>query len=323
MPPARQLLHTHFDLIENPGPDPWSAEDLAVRCQRAVGLLAFMTDRIDAAFLRDAPQLRVIACALKGFDNVDLAACSAHGVCVSIAPDLLTAPTAELAVALALALGRNVLPGDAYVRSGAFQGWRPHLYGAGLRGACVGLLGMGAVGRAIAARIAGFEPRALAYTDPAVPSAPHAAPVPWERLLKESDLLISAVPLTPATTHLIDASALRQMRPGSRLVNVGRGSVVDEEAVAAALAAGQLSGYAADVFALEDRTLAARPRRIPQALLDCRDRTVFTPHLGSAVAAVRSEIEMAAALDILHALEGRAPSGALNWPAHRSPDGAP
>jgi phosphonate dehydrogenase len=147
--------------------------------------------------------------------------------------------------------------------------------------------------------------------------------VPWERLLKESDLLISAVPLTPATTHLIDASALRQMRPGSRLVNVGRGSVVDEEAVAAALAAGQLSGYAADVFALEDRTLAARPRRIPQALLDCRDRTVFTPHLGSAVAAVRSEIEMAAALDILHALEGRAPSGALNWPAHRSPDGAP
>jgi phosphonate dehydrogenase len=310
-----------FEVIANQTPNPWSPATLVRHCADAAGLLAFMTDRIDAEFLRACPRLTVIACALKGFDNIDVAACTARNVLVTIAPDLLTAPTAELAVALTLALCRNVLRGDAYIRSGAFRGWRPHLYGLGLQGSTVGLVGMGAVGRAIAQRLTGFGPR-LIYTDPLVPAADHAVPVPWEQLLGESDVLIAAVPLTPATTHLIDTRALARMKPASYLVNVGRGSVVDEDAVADALAGGRLAGYAADVFAMEDQGRTDPPRRIPQTLLDHRDRTVFTPHLGSAVAAVRREIEMSAVRDIVEALAGRIPASAINKPDHTRGDDA-
>lgn len=313
------LLEAHADVIPNRDVESLSYRDLLARCREAHALIAFMPDRVDEAFLDACPRLRVIGCALKGYDNFDVQACERRGIWVTVAQDLLTIPTAELALALMLGVARNLRAGDEYVRDGWFKGWRPILYGAGLTHCTVGMIGMGKVGHALAQRLRGFDVRIL-YNDP-FPLAPdlarslNARRVELPELLGKSDFVLPLVPLTLQTRGLVSASALALMQPHAFLVNVGRGSVVDEEAVARALAGGRLAGYAADVFAMEDWALTERPRSIPQALLDLRTRTLFTPHLGSAVAAVRKQIELDAAMNVIEALAGGMPHGAINRPA--------
>lgn len=303
------LLTSAGEVEANRTRESWSPAEVRARAADKHAIMAFMPDRVDAAFLAACPDLRIIACALKGFDNFDRAACAAAGVQLSIVPDLLTAPTAELAIGLAIGLGRQIRDGDALVRAGDFAGWRPILYGFGLDGATVGLLGLGAVGRAIADRLAGFGCRIIAHDPGAAPRA-DVTLLPFPDLLAQSDLLIGAAPLTPATRHMLDARALAAMRPGALLVNIGRGSVVEEAAVLAALQSGHLGGYAADVFEFEDWLLPERPLEIAPALRT-HPRTLFTPHLGSAVARVRREIALRAAHNILDALEGRTPRDLL------------
>jgi phosphonate dehydrogenase len=123
-----------------------SPDDVLRRAADADAMIAFMPDCVDARFLAAAPALKIVACALKGYDNFDVEACTEAGVWVSIVPDLLTAPTAELALGLAIGLARHVSAGDAHVRSGRFAGWRPTLYGVGLDGSTVAVLGLGALG---------------------------------------------------------------------------------------------------------------------------------------------------------------------------------
>ena len=161
-PETAALLAERCVLGVNPGPEPWPVEEVRRRCADADGLLAFMTDVVDAAFLAGCPRLKVVAGALKGWDNFDVAACTASGVWLTAVPDLLAAPTAELAVGLAVGLCRNALAGDRAVRAG-FKGWRAQLYGTGLAGSIVGVAGMGRVGRAVARRLAGFEAAELLY----------------------------------------------------------------------------------------------------------------------------------------------------------------
>ncbi len=305
-PDALAVLAGFARVDANAGEAPWPRDELLRRAAAADGMLAFMTDHVDADFLAHCPRLRAIGCALKGADNFDLAACRARDVAVAVVPDLLTAPTAELAVGLMIALGRHIRAGDALVRGGGFAGWRPILFGAGLEGARVGIIGMGAVGRAIAARLAGFGCH-LAHHDPAVPG-PGALPL--AELLATSDWVVLAAPLTPATLHMIDAAALAQMPPGALLVNCARGSLVDEAAVAAALEHGHLGGYAADVFEMEDWALPHRPAGIAPALL-AQPRTLFTPHLGSAVVEVRRRIALQAATALADFFAGRPMPGRL------------
>ncbi len=277
----------------------------------ADALMVFMPDSLDEAFLRECPNLKIVAGALKGCDNFDVEACTRLGIWFTIVPDLLTEPTAELALALMLGLARNVLPGDRLIRSGEFQGWRPILYGKGLAGSVVGLLGIGAVGRALLRILQGFPCR-VQYYDPALnDSTPVAA------VIQSSDFVLPLVPLIPGTFHLFGRDALSWMKRGAYLINVSRGSVVDEEAVADALESGHLAGYAADTFEMEDWALPHRPREINPRLLRLPDRTLFTPHLGSAVASARLQIELAAANNILQALRGERPSGAINDPGRR------
>lgn len=281
--------------------------------------MVFMPDTIDAAFLNACPNLKVVGAALKGFDNFDVEAATERGIWFTNVPELLTIPTAELTLALMLSLARNVLPGDAHIRSGEFTGWRPMLYGTGMTGATVGIIGMGAVGQALAKRLVGFETR-IVYHDiaPLPPEREQELNVtyaPLPEVIASSDYLLPLTPLTPATRHLINAEVLAAMKPGSLLVNACRGSVVDETAVAQALLSGHLRGYAADVFELEDWALTDRPRTIPQTLLNMPDRTLFTPHLGSCVNEVRLAIAMEAARNIAQALAGQKPQGAVNAPS--------
>jgi phosphonate dehydrogenase len=294
---------------------PWPRAELITRTAAADALLAFMTDHVDVDFLTACPRLKVIACALKGFDNFDVQACTAAGVWITIVPDLLTNSTAELAVALALGLGRKLREADILVRSGVFKGWRPILYGTGFDQSVVAIVGMGAVGTAIAARLTAFGCRILGVDSRAEPP-PGVTPCDLKAALAASDYLILAVPLAADTFHLIGRNALKRMKPGAMLVNVGRGSVVEETAVADALESGTLGGYAADVFEMEDWARPARPHAIEPRLLS-HPQTLFTPHLGSAVERVRRDIALQAADSIVDALAGRAPRHAVNKPSRR------
>lgn len=306
-PETRALLEGLGPVAHPAGEEPWDAATLRRHLAGAEAAMAFMPDRVDAAWLDAAPRLRVLACALKGYDNIDVAACRARGVAVSIVPDLLTAPTAELAVALLLGLARRLREGDAAVRAG-FAGWRPALYGLGLDGAAVTILGLGRLGRAVAARLLPFGAR-LRGVDPAN-GAPGVERLPLADALPGSDAVVACLPLLPATRGLLDEAALALLPPHALLVNVGRGSTVDEDAVLAALEEGRLGGFAADVFAMEDWALPGRPRTIAPGLL-AHPRTLFTPHLGSATAAARRAIEAAAAANIRDVLEGRPARDAL------------
>jgi phosphonate dehydrogenase len=304
------------EVVPNTTRESLSEEDLLDRAAEADAMMAFMPDRVNEAFLRRCPRLRVVAGALKGHDNIDVEACTRRGVWVTIVPDLLTAPTADLAVGLLLALTRRVIAGDTRVRGG-FRGWRPVLYGEGLAGRHVGIFGFGRLGRAVARRLSGFDTR-IAWHDPGAEGS-----VPFDDLVRGCDHLIVAAPLTPATFHVIDGRALARMRRGACLVNVGRGSVVDEEAVARAIEDGHLAGYAADVYEMEDLSRSDRPREIAPRLLALRERTVLTPHLGSAVDDVRREVALSAARSIVDALEGRPPRDAVNRPAGGGREGGP
>jgi phosphonate dehydrogenase len=300
------------EIDANEARTPWPRDEVMRRAEKADAILAFMTDCIDAPFLARCKRLRVVACALKGYDNFDLEACNAAGVAVSIVPDLLTEPTAELAVGLAIGLARNIRDGDALVRSGAFDGWRPVLYGTGLDRSVVSIVGMGRVGRAVAQRLSGFGCRILGV-DPATEMPAGVIRENLNTALDISDFVILCAPLTPGSRYQIGAGALVRMKPGAALINVGRGSVVDESAVADSLEAGALGGYAADVFEMEDWALPDRPKSIDERLRT-HPRTLFTPHLGSAVTRVRQAIEIRAVDNIADVLEDRPPRDAINTP---------
>jgi phosphonate dehydrogenase len=311
-----ELLAPACDVVANETRNALTHDELLKRCSDADGLIAFMPERVDEAFLIGCPRLRIIACALKGYDNFDVEACTRHRVWLTIVPDLLTEPAAELALGLMIALARNILPGDQLVRLGRFHGWRPVLYGQGLDGAAVGLVGAGAIGTSIARHLAGFRATLLYADNKALPVEQesqlrlHRTEV--DDLLRRSDFVLLCLPLLPQTRHMVDRGFLARMKPGAFLINIARGSLVDEAAVAEALGNGQLGGYAADVFAMEDWALAGKPGAVPARLRRAKARTVFTSHLGSAVDSVRRDIALAAATSVLECLRGETPSGAVN-----------
>lgn len=321
-----ERLAERYQVVTNDTDFSLSRTDLLRAAEDAEALMTFMPDRVDDELLACCPKLRVIAAALKGYDNIDVQACSRHGVWVTVVEDLLTDPTAELAVGLLLGLSRHITSGDRRVREGLFTGWQPLQYGLGLAGTQVALVGFGRLGRAVAHRLAAFGPE-LVYFDPIrapkqVETRLRVAFLSLREALATSRVVVVCAPLLSETLHLIGQSAISSMPAGSLIVNVGRGSVVDEAAVAEALQAGRLAGYAADVFEFEDLTRPDRPPGIHPGLLACPDRTLFTPHLGSAVSEVRLAIEHRCAGAILQALSGAIPDGTPNRLMHPAPGSA-
>jgi phosphonate dehydrogenase len=288
-------------------------EKVAGLAADAEGLVACMADSIDEAFLSGCPRLRVVSATLKGYDNFDAEACTRHGVWLTIVPDTIIAPTAELAIGLTIGLMRKIPQGDARVREGRFEGWRPQMYGATLSGATVGIAGMGQLGQAIARRLAGFDAEIIYHDERPLDAGTEqelaASYRSLEQAAEASHVLIVALPLNTRTRHLINTGLIRRMRPGAFVVNVGRGSVADEDAVASALDAGRLGGYAADVFATEDWLLPGRSPSIPDRLLR-HPRTLF-----SAVDDVRRRMSLQAARQVRQVLDGRPPDHAVNQPA--------
>jgi glyoxylate reductase len=272
--------------------------------------LPLLSVRIDEALLARAPRLRIVANFAVGYDNVDVPAATRRRVVITNTPVVLTDATADLTMALLLAAARRFGEAEEMTRSGAWSGWTPdQLVGLELRGATLGIVGLGRIGRAVAERASAFGMR-IVYAQP------RRAEVEWpqlalDELLASSDVVSLHCPLSPATHHLIDARRLALMKPTAILVNTARGAIVDEAALADALAAGRPGGCGLDVF--EDE-----PRIHPRLRAD--RRAVLTPHLGSATRVTRARMAETAAQSIADFFAGRRPTHVVNPEALTAPD---
>jgi glyoxylate reductase len=295
---VRAELESSFELDVHDSEWPPAREELLARVAGRDGLMTMPSDRIDDELLDAAgPQLRAVATFAVGFDNVDVTACTRHGVIVSNTPDVLTDATAELTIALLLALVRRVAEGDRLIRRRESWIWAPNMMlSTGLPGRTLGLVGYGRIGKRVGelAEAFGME---VVYTR-------RSGGMPLEELLATADVVSLHLPLSDATRHLIDEHALSLMKPAAVLVNTSRGAIVDEVALARALAEQRIAGAALDVF--------EREPEVTEELLSL-DNVVLVPHLGSATRATREAMGMLC-VDALRAvlLEGRVPGNALN-----------
>jgi lactate dehydrogenase-like 2-hydroxyacid dehydrogenase len=306
-----QRLAERFDLRLDPDDRPLGAEGLAAALCDADALLCTVTDRLTAAVFEAAAarggrglRARLLANFGVGVNHVDLAAARAHGVAVTNTPGVLTEDTADVALALMLMAARRLGEGERELRAGQWAGWRPtHLLGRSLHGKTLGVVGFGRIGQATARRARhGLGMRVL-YHNPS-PRDEAARELGAERcatleaLLAASDVVSLHCPATPATRHLIDAAALARMRPGAILVNTARGDVVDEGALAAALAEGRLAAAGLDVYEGEPR--------VHPALL-ALENVVLLPHLGSATEETRRAMGERALANLEAFFDGRDP----------------
>jgi glyoxylate reductase len=276
---------------------------LRVALAGADALLCLVTERVDETLLAHAPRLRVVANMAVGYDNVDVGAATARGIAVTNTPGVLDDATADLAIALMLAVARRVVEGDRMVRAGGFCGWSPDLLvGTDVAGKTLGIVGLGRIGTATARRAAlGFGMRVLYCARSAKPGAERelgARRASLEDLLGASDFVSIHVPLTEDSRHLLDRAALARMPPRAILVNTSRGAVIDEEALVEALRAGRLAGAGLDVYEHEPR-LAAGLAELPNVVL--------LPHVGSATRETRERMAHRAVDNVLAVLDGRPP----------------
>jgi glyoxylate reductase len=289
--PRRPLVHVTGRVPEQIAAQVASTFAVRDEVEGVDGVLSLLTTRIDTTFLdRAGPQLKIVANYAAGVDNVDLAEARRRGVVVTNTPDVLTEATAELTIALTLALLRRVVEGDRFVRDR--RPWSfdlEFMLGRSLRGARFLVVGPGRIGRATAGLAAALGAIvSIAGRDDDL----HA-------LLADADVVSLHVPLEPETRHLVDAAALAAMKPTAVLVNTARGAVVDEQALVAALVEGRIAGAALDVF--EDEP------QVPEQLLRL-DNVVLTPHIGSATRSTRMAMGMLAVSALRHVLvEGTEP----------------
>ncbi len=306
---ARLIPDAGLDLVtEFCNADVWQDElppppaTLAERVRGVEGILSLLTDRIDGAVLAAAgPQLRVISNFAVGFDNIDLAAATAARIPVGNTPDVLTEATADFAFTLLLAAARRLCEGVRYAQAGRWRTWGPRLLlGQDVSGATLGIIGFGRIGKEMARRAQGFSMRVL-YYDPACPDDPAAASLDaactdLDTLLAESDFVSIHTPLLPATRHLIDAAALRKMKPTAVLINTARGPIVDHDALTAALQEGVIGYTALDV---------TEPEPLPaDHPLYTLENVIIAPHMASATVATRDKMARMAAENLIAGLRG-------------------
>ncbi|MFQ5895083.1 MAG: 2-hydroxyacid dehydrogenase [Nitrospinota bacterium] len=313
---AMDYLAARVDLKVYPGDLPVPRPLLLREARKAQGLISLLTERVDGELLDHAPGLKVVANYAVGFDNVDLGAATERGVPVTNTPEVLTETTADMAWTLMMAVARRMVEGDAFVRSGRWETWKPtFMLGRDVHGKTLGIVGMGRIGRAMARRAQGFGMKVL-YTDiVALPAAEErrlgAKRVSLPQLLRQSDFVTLHTVLTPETRHLIGAREFSLMKPTAILINASRGPVVDERALVRALRSGQIAGAGLDVFEREPRTAPG---------LASLKNVVLQPHAASGTLETRTAMGMVAVRNCLAALAGRRPPNLVNpevWPKRR------
>ncbi|MAI77514.1 MAG: D-glycerate dehydrogenase [Deltaproteobacteria bacterium] len=264
------------------------------------GLLCLITDRIDSDLIQSCSELRVISSCSVGVDHIDREAASTRGIPIGHTPGVLTETTADLTFALMLAAARRVAEGDTFVRSG---GWKSDpnwglasFVGVDVFGSTLGIIGLGGIGRAVARRAAGFGMRVMGWSRTPGPVA-GVERVELPELLNQSDFVSINIALASETRGLIDREAISRMKPGSVLVNTARGGIVDDQALAQALAEGRLAAAGLDVFAGEPIG--------PEHPLAALDNVVMTPHIGSASLKTRMRMAELSVENCMAGLEGR------------------
>jgi glyoxylate reductase len=302
------LLKGSYDVDVQREDRPMERQRLLEAIADREGLLSMITDSIDEELLSRAPKLKMIANMGVGYNNIDVAAATRHGIPVSNTPGVLTEATADLAFTLLLAVARRVVEGDKRVRAGEFQFWAPFLFlGREVSGKTLGIIGMGRIGMAVAQRARGFDMPVLYHNRSRFESTEEERlKVQYEfldELLRKSDFVSLHVPLTADTRHLISGKEIALMKSTAYLINTSRGPIVDEQALLTALQAGQIAGAALDVYEKE-------PALTPG--LKELDNVVLLPHVGSATLETRTRMASMAAKNLMAGLSGQAPPNLVN-----------
>jgi glyoxylate reductase len=303
----RRRLAEHFEVDYWDGPERPPRAEVLRRLAGKDALICLLTEKVDDELLGAAPGLRIIANVAVGYDNIDLPACTRRKIAVSNTPGVLDETTADLTWTLILAVARRLVEADAVARSGQWRGWNLDQFcGTDVWGKTLGIIGFGRIGRAVARRSRGFNMRVIYHNRHRAPAdverGLNAEFLPLDQVLAQADFLTLHVPLTPETRGLIGPVELAKMKPSAFLINTSRGPVVQEAALAEALAAGKIAGAALDVY--------EREPLIHDGLR--RPNVVLAPHLGSGTVETRTKMAMMAAENVIAFFEGRHPPNILN-----------
>ena len=294
-----------FDTRLNPDDTPFTSERLIEAAREADVLVPTVTDAIDRQVIEAAgPQLRLIASFGTGVDHIDLKAARERHITVTNTPGVLTEDTADIALTLILAVTRRFAEGERLIRSGEWKGWGPTtMLGNRIQGKRLGIIGMGRIGQAVARRAKTFG-LSIHYHNrrrihPEVEAALEATYWPsLDQMLARMDIVSINCPHTPSTYHLLSERRLKLMRPTAFIINSARGEVIDEEALAAALAEGRLAGAGLDVF---EREPTVNPRLFEL------DNVVLLPHMGSATVEGRIDMGEKVIINIRTFIDGYSP----------------
>jgi glyoxylate reductase len=308
-PKAMQLLEENFHVTCNPHNRVLNRQELLEGVTGKAGILSLLTDTMDGEVMDQAGKsLKMIANYAVGFNNIDLDAATRRNIAVSNTPEVLTDTTADLAMALILAVARRIVESDIYARAGKYMGWDPLLFlGADVHHKTLGLLGFGRVGQALAKRASGFDMRILYHdrnrAEPEVENQVGATFVDEDSLLKNVDFLSIHVPLTPKTNGMINTEKLSLMKPTAFIINTARGEIIREDELVKALKEKRIAGAGLDVF--------EREPEIHPGLLKM-DRVVLLPHIGSASLETRTEMGLMAARNLMALFNNEIPPNCLN-----------
>lgn len=296
-PAALQILSEVPSQVVDASADPAT---LSSYLGSAWGLVVRSRTKVTDALLSQAPQLRVVARAGVGVDNVDLPAATKRKILVVNAPTAATTSVAELAVTFVLLLVRDLYGTIERTKSGQ---WARGLHGAELAGKTVGLVGYGRIGREVAQRLRGFGASIIAF-DPLLPRSPDETPLLLlNELLARSDVVSLHAALTPENHHLLNAERLARLRKGAYVINVARGALIDEEALLTALTSGQIAGAALDVFETEPPTRTA---------LLAHPKVLATPHLGASTPEAQHRAGVQVAEELRRLIRGEEPLYLVN-----------
>jgi glyoxylate/hydroxypyruvate/2-ketogluconate reductase len=292
-PEVVEALSAAYEVETNPDDAFWTPEQTRAKAAGCEALYVVATDRVDTALIEACPRLKIVATGSVGYNQIDVAACTARGIAVTNTPDVLTEATADMAWALLMSTARRVTESERWLRDGQWGRWAwDQFLGADVHGATLGIVGMGRIGSAVARRAAGFSMR-LQYTNRSAAANERelgATRVELDTLLATSDHVVLVLPYSPATHHLIGERELGLMKPTATLVNIARGGIVDDAALARALRAGTIAAAGLDVYEGEPTVLPA--------LLEVPN-VVLTPHIGSATRSSRLGMAMLAARNLL------------------------
>lgn len=317
-PEVLERLRQHFEVTSNDADELWSPQEFAQKLQGKAGVLTTGAERVGPELLAACPDLRIAANMAVGYNNFDVAAMTARGVQATNAPDVLTETTADFGFALLMATARRIAESEHYLRAGKWTRWSYDMFaGAEVHGSTLGILGMGRIGQAIARRGAlGFGMKVIYHNrsrlDAATEAACKASYVSKEELLQTADHVMLVLPYTPENHHTIGAAEIARMKPTATLINIARGGIVDDAALAKALREQRIAAAGLDVFEGE-------PKVHPDLLTV--PNVVLTPHIASATLPTRRAMAMLAADNLIGYLTQGKALTPLNTPATIAPAG--